>query len=144
MSRDAVKTPKRRRRLAVVLTVLILVAGAAAGAWWLGKNAAGVGAVGVDFFRTEASEARYMAAYDAVLAKWPVAYEDIVVPTRLGATHVIASGPADGSPLVLLHAAMATATVWRPNVEGLSEHFRVYAVDIVGQGGRSVASRSSR
>jgi pimeloyl-ACP methyl ester carboxylesterase len=143
MRPDTVKKPKRWRRLAaVVLAVLVLVAGAAAGgAWWLGKNAAGVGAVGVDFFRTEAAGARYMAAYDAVLAKWPVAYEDIVVPTRLGATHVIASGPEDAPPLVLLHAAMATATVWRPNVEALSEHFRVYAVDVIGQGGRSVASR---
>jgi pimeloyl-ACP methyl ester carboxylesterase len=97
--------------------------------------------VSAAFFKTEAAEARYMAAYDAVLAKWPVAYEEITVPTRLGATHVIASGPADAPPLVLLHAMMATATVWRPNVEALSEHFRVYAVDTVGQGGRTVASR---
>jgi pimeloyl-ACP methyl ester carboxylesterase len=36
---------------------------------------------------------------------------------------------------------MATATIWRPNVAGLSRHFRVYAVDVVGQGGYSVASR---
>ena len=76
-----------------------------------------------------------------MLAKWPIAYEEITVPTRLGATHVIASGPADAPPLVLLHAAMATATVWRPNVEALSQYFRVYAVDVVGQGGRTVASR---
>jgi pimeloyl-ACP methyl ester carboxylesterase len=139
MRPDTVKKPKRWRRPAAgVLAVVVLVAGAA---WWLGKNAAGVGAVGVDFFRTEASEARYRAAYDAVLAKWPVAYEEITVPTRLGATHVIVSGPADAPPLVLLHAAMATATVWRPNVEALSQHFRVHAVDIIGQGGRSVASR---
>jgi pimeloyl-ACP methyl ester carboxylesterase len=31
--------------------------------------------------------------------------------------------------------------VWRPNVEALSERFRVYAVDIVGQDGRTIASR---
>jgi pimeloyl-ACP methyl ester carboxylesterase len=128
------KTPKRRRRLAV-LTVIALAAGGVAGAVWLGRD------VSVAFFKTEAAEARYLAAYDAVLAKWPVAYEEITVPTRLGATHVIASGAADAPPLVLLHAAMATATVWRPNVEALSEHFRVYAVDVIGQGGRSVASR---
>lgn len=139
MNTDAVKKPKKRwRRLAAaVLAVLVLSVGVVAGTvWWLGR-----GAAGVDFFRTEAAEARYVAAYDAVLAKWPVAYEEITVPTRLGTTHVIASGRADAPPLVLLHAAMATATVWRPNVATLSEHFRVYAVDIVGQGGKSVASR---
>jgi pimeloyl-ACP methyl ester carboxylesterase len=134
--RDGVKTPKRRRRLAAALAVLALAAaGVVAGAVWLGRN------VSVAFFKTEAAAARYMAAYDAVLAKWPVAYQEITVPTRLGATHVIASGAADAPPLVLLHAAMATATVWRPNVEALSEHFRVYAVDVIGQGGRTVASR---
>jgi pimeloyl-ACP methyl ester carboxylesterase len=140
MSRDAIKTPKRRRRLVAALVVVVLAVGGIAGAaWWVGTRA--VAAAGVDFFTTEEAKARYMAAYDAVVAKWPVAYEEITVPTRLGATHVIASGPADAPPLVLLHAAMATATVWRPNVEALSAHFRVYAVDVVGQGGRSVASR---
>ncbi len=135
MHPDTVKAPKRRWRVAAALVSLALVAGVGAGAVWLGRDG------GVAFFKTEAAEARYMAAYDAVLATWPVEYEDITVPTRLGATHVIASGPTDAPPLVLLHAAMATATVWRPNVEALSEHFRVYAVDVVGQGGRTVASR---
>jgi pimeloyl-ACP methyl ester carboxylesterase len=140
MSPDVVKKPKRRRRLVVALAaVAVVLAGLAGAAWWVGTRA--VAAAGVDFFRTEEAKARYMAAYDAVLAKWPVAYEDITVPTRLGATHVIASGPADAPPVILLHAAMATATIWRPNVEALSEHFRVYAVDVIGQGGRSVASR---
>ena len=135
MQPDRVKTPKRRRRLAAAMAVLVLAVGVVAGALWLGRDTS------VAFFKTEAAEARYTAAYAAVLAKWPVAYQEITVPTRLGATHVIASGPADAPPLVLLHAAMATATVWRPNVEALSEHFRVYAVDIVGQGGKTVASR---
>jgi pimeloyl-ACP methyl ester carboxylesterase len=37
-----------------------------------------------------------------------------------------------------------SATVWRPNVEGLSRHFRTYAVDVIGQAGKSVASRRTR
>jgi pimeloyl-ACP methyl ester carboxylesterase len=57
---------------------------------------------------------------------------------------VIASGMVDAPPLVLLHAVMTTATVWRPNVLTLSQHFRVYAVDVIGQGGYSVATRKIR
>lgn len=45
---------------------------------------------------------------------------------------------------MLLHAAVATATVWRPNVEGLSHHFRIYTLDIIGQYGKSVSSRPIR
>ena len=43
-------------------------------------------------FKTPESQAKYMAAYDAVLAIWPVPYESFDVPTRFGKTHIIASG----------------------------------------------------
>lgn len=56
------------------------------------------------------------------------------VPTRFGETHVIASGPQDAPPLVLLHALLATATSWYRNVAALSQSYRVYAVDIIGEG----------
>jgi pimeloyl-ACP methyl ester carboxylesterase len=91
-------------------------------------------------YKTEDSKARYLAAYEAALAAWPIAYERINVPTRFGATHVIASGPRDAPPLLLLHSLAATTTVWRPNVEALSEHHRTYAVDIIGQTGTSIAT----
>ena len=95
-------------------------------------------------FRSEAGRARYMAAYDAVLAEWPVAYEEVDVPTRLGSTHVVASGPGDAPALVLLPSFAGTATVWRLNVEALSRQFRTYAVDVIGQPGKSRAVRRLR
>jgi len=95
-------------------------------------------------FKTEAGRARYLAAYDAVLAEWPVPYQELDLPTRLGSTHVIASGPADAPPLILLPSFAGSAVVWRLNVEGLSRHFRVYAVDVIGQPGKSQATRRLR
>jgi pimeloyl-ACP methyl ester carboxylesterase len=95
-------------------------------------------------FKTEAGEARFLAAYEAALAQWPVPCEEIDVPTRLGPAHVIASGPKDAPPLVLLPGFAGTALVWRLNVEALSRHFRVYALDVVGQPGRSPARRRLR
>src|SRR5580692_9524168 len=88
-------------------------------------------------FKSDAARARYLAAYDAVLAEWPVAYEEIDVPTRLGSTHVVVSGPADAPPVLLLPSFAGTATVWRLNVAGLGHHFRTYAVDVIGQPGKS-------
>jgi len=95
-------------------------------------------------FKTEAGRARYLAAYDAVLKAWPVAYQDLDVPTRLGLTHVIASGAPESPPLIQLPSFAGSATVWRLNVEGLSRHFRVYAVDVIGQPGKSQAIRRLR
>ena len=95
-------------------------------------------------FRTEAGRARYLAAYDAALAAWPVPYEEIDVATRLGPTHVVASGPADAPPLILLPSFAGAAVVWRLSVEGLARHHRTYAVDVIGQPGKSLAARRLR
>ncbi len=95
----------------------------------------------IEAIRTPDIAARYMTAYEALLRKWPAAYESLHIPTRYGSTHVIASGARDAPPLVLLHAFQATALAWSANVEGLSRHFRVYAVDVIGQGGKSASRR---
>ncbi|WP_161634521.1 alpha/beta fold hydrolase [Mesorhizobium loti] len=85
-----------------------------------------------------------MAAYDAMLRDWPVAFEEFDLTTRLGPTHVIASGPPDAPPLLLLTSFAGTATVWRLNVAGLSRRYRTYAVDVIGQPGKSLARRRLR
>jgi pimeloyl-ACP methyl ester carboxylesterase len=95
----------------------------------------------VEAIKSEEVRANYLAAYDALLEKWPVSHEELVVTTRFGATHIVCSGSAHAPPVVLLHAFQATAMVWRFNVEALSRDFRVYAVDVIGQGGKSASSR---
>lgn len=92
-------------------------------------------------FKTEAGRDRYLTAYNAVLADWPVPYEELDVPTRLGSARVVASGPKGAPPVVLLPSFAGSATLWRPNVAALSEHFRVLAVDVVGQPGKSQCTR---
>jgi pimeloyl-ACP methyl ester carboxylesterase len=95
-------------------------------------------------FRSPEGEARFMQAYDAVVKDWPVAYQELDLPTRFGRTHVIASGRPDASALVLLPSLAATATLWYPNVATLSRHYRVYAVDVIGQVGKSIPTRRMR
>ncbi|RSZ31446.1 MULTISPECIES: alpha/beta hydrolase [unclassified Variovorax] len=95
-------------------------------------------------FRSEEARVRYIAAYDAVVRDWPVPFEEIDVETRLGPTHLIASGPPDAPPLLLLGSFAASATVWRVNVEALSQHFRTYAIDVIGQAGKSRAMHPIR
>jgi len=89
-------------------------------------------------FASAANEAAFNAAYDAVLGKWPVSVESVKVPSAYGTTHVQVTGPQEGKPLVLLHGGGATSTVWFANVGALSRTHRVYAVDQMGDAGRSV------
>ena len=88
-------------------------------------------------FKSAGGEAAFLAAYDGAMSRWPVPYEAIDVPTRFGPTHVVVSGPRDAPPLVLLHGYQATLTMWAPNVADFARAFRVYAIDVMGQPGRS-------
>ena len=92
----------------------------------------------ISVFRSSEGEAQYYAAYDAVLKQWPVPYEELYVPTRFGDTHVIASGPKDAAPLVLLHPAGGGGVIWIRNVESLSQRYRVYAVDTISEPNKSI------
>ncbi|MEO8679856.1 MAG: alpha/beta hydrolase [Vicinamibacterales bacterium] len=92
-------------------------------------------------FKSDAAAARFAEIYEARLAAWPVPFEEIDVPTRVGTTHVVASGPPGSPPLVLLPALMASATVWRANIASLSRHFRTYAVDVIGEPNKSRPTR---
>jgi pimeloyl-ACP methyl ester carboxylesterase len=79
--------------------------------------------------------------YRELLAGWPVPAEKLRVPTREGETFVVASGPPDAPPLVFLHGSGANAVMWAGDVAVWSEHFRVYAVDIIGEPGLSAPAR---
>ena len=89
-------------------------------------------------FRTPEGQARYFAAYDATLALWPVPVFAFDLPTRFGSTHVNACGPEDAPPLLLLPGQAVSSTVWHPNVAELSRTWRLYALDIIGDMGKSV------
>jgi pimeloyl-ACP methyl ester carboxylesterase len=60
-----------------------------------------------------------------------------MVPTAFGDTHVLVSGEPDAAPVVLLHATGTSATGWLKNVGALTQHHRVFAVDLIGEAGRS-------
>lgn len=89
-------------------------------------------------FLTPAARDRYLAIYQNILKRWPVAYTEQSVPTSYGKTHVIISGPEEAPPLVLLHGYMATNLMWESHIELLSRHYRCYSVQTVNDAGLSV------
>lgn len=81
-----------------------------------------------------------MAIYDAKLAHWPTPYETRYVDTSYGKVHVIISGPEDASPVLLLNAGQMAGWSWISNVGSLNEHYRTYAIDTIGEPGKSELS----
>ncbi|MCZ4522268.1 alpha/beta hydrolase [Rhodococcus ruber] len=80
----------------------------------------------------------FFSAYDRVLAKWPPPIDTIDSESDYGTTRVNACGPIDGPPVVLLPGGGATSTVWFDNVATLARGNRVFAIDPMGDPGRSI------
>jgi pimeloyl-ACP methyl ester carboxylesterase len=98
----------------------------------------------IPIFRSLADKEQFMAAYDAVMLHWPVAYEDLIVKTRFGSTHIVASGPVDAHPIILLPPGGGYAPIWIRNVGSLSQIHRVYVVDIIGELNKSIPIKPIR
>ena len=92
-------------------------------------------------FRSHKAKDRYLKHYDLRAQTWPVASETRTIDTSYDHTFVRISGPPEAQPLVLLPSAAASSLIWMPNVEALSAHYRVYAVDNIYDFGRSVYTR---
>jgi pimeloyl-ACP methyl ester carboxylesterase len=91
----------------------------------------------ISVFRNESGQKAVMDLYDSIINSVGIAYEDYYLSTRLGETHIIVSGKVEKPPLILIHAYYASAASWYRNLKILSENFRVYNVDIIGDPNKS-------
>lgn len=88
-------------------------------------------------FRSEFGRQLVLKAYDKVVNSIGIEYQDIYLPTRLGETHIIITGSDLNPPLILIHAYYASAASWYKNLKQLSENYRVYNIDIIGDPNKS-------
>jgi pimeloyl-ACP methyl ester carboxylesterase len=94
-------------------------------------------------YKSPKAERKALASYDKVLTHWPIVYENSLFKTSFGDTYVMLSGSQDSKPLVLLHGGGGNSSMWFYNIEALSKHFRIYAIDIIGEAGKSAGTRPS-
>jgi pimeloyl-ACP methyl ester carboxylesterase len=90
-------------------------------------------------YKSEAGARLLRERYLEALKAWP--HDELRVPTPEGETFVVAAGPAEAPPLVLLHGSGSNSAEWAHRFPALTERFRVYAVDIIGEPGLSAETR---
>ena len=94
-------------------------------------------------YKSAGSARRIHELYREILSRWPVPSQHLRLPTREGETFVIACGPESAPPLLLFHGAGANSATWIADVPKWAAHFRVYAVDMIGEPGLSAPCRPS-
>ncbi|MDH6281319.1 alpha/beta fold hydrolase [Prescottella agglutinans] len=98
----------------------------------------------VSEFAGTASGRAFDERYDCVLGKWGVPVEGVDVETRHGTTRVNVCGPVTAPPVVLLAGGGATSMSWFEVAGELAATHRVFAVDHLGDVGRSVIRERMR
>lgn len=80
----------------------------------------------------------FPAAYDALLERWQIPIKTLDIPGEFGTTRVNVCGPEGATPLVLVHGGRTASPGWFANAAELAREHRVYAIDTMGDPGRSV------
>lgn len=88
-------------------------------------------------YKSEEYRSKLLKIYEKKLAQWPVPYETTFVETEYGRIHVTISGPENAPPVLLINASGLSGWSWIHNVEALSNEYRTFAVDNIGEGGKN-------
>lgn len=88
-------------------------------------------------FKSRATEEEYYLCYDKSLNRFGLEGTSYYISTSFGDTYVLCFGDPSKKPLILLHGMTMSSTMWYPNMKQLIQERCVYAVDIVGDFGRS-------
>jgi pimeloyl-ACP methyl ester carboxylesterase len=92
------------------------------------------------FYKSLAGYNAIMSWYEDALDTVDVPLKSLYVETSFGRTHMLVCGPEDAEPLFLIPGTAGCAPLWRRQFAEFSKHYRVYALDVIGQPGRSEAN----
>lgn len=88
-------------------------------------------------YKSGYGKAAILKKYDLLLSQWPVPYEELNINTPYGKTYIIISGEKSLPPLILLHGSGSNSSMWIGDVAEYSKYYRVFAIDIPGDPGKS-------
>ncbi|MEU8632121.1 alpha/beta hydrolase [Amycolatopsis sp. NPDC048633] len=95
-------------------------------------------------FASPQAEREYDAVYERGLAALPAPTGQHDIPTAFGTARVYRFGSGPAIPAVLLPGRAGTAVMWQPNLPAWSRRGPVYAIDLLGEPGRSTQTTPIR
>ena len=96
-------------------------------------------------YKSPEGEATVLEMYDRFQADIAIHFEDLLLDTRFGTTHILATGPQNAPPVVITHGGNQTNPHALRRLAPLlkRERYRVYAPDTIGHPGKSAQTRLS-
>ena len=94
-------------------------------------------------FKSTFGKEEILNYYDEVLNKYSDNNKQYYIETRYGKTFVIESGEKTAPPLILLHGSGMSSFMWLKDLKEYSKKYRVFAIDILGEPGKSDDNRLS-
>ncbi|WP_238881797.1 alpha/beta fold hydrolase [Clostridium sp. YIM B02551] len=88
-------------------------------------------------FKSVQGKNEILKYYDCFIEKIDFSHEIININSCLGNTFIIASGKKEAPPVILFHGSGMNSFMWLKDIKEYSLNYRVYAIDIPGEPGKS-------
>jgi len=92
-------------------------------------------------YRSDEGKSIVQIFYETLLLQWHKPYKQITLKTTFGDTFIIESGLKESSAILFLHGSGSNSAMWLSDAMTLSETYHVFAIDIIGECGKSSENR---
>ena len=94
-------------------------------------------------YKSESGKKQIQVFYDEILKDWNKPSKHHYLETEFGKTFIIESGSNSNPVILLLHGTGSNSAMWTADVKTLSKDYHVFAIDIIGECGKSAENRPS-
>ena len=94
-------------------------------------------------YKTDEGKRQVISFYENLLEHWQQPSKQLILETNFGDTFIIESGTNNTESVLLLHGSGSNLAMWIADVKELSQYYHVFAIDIIGECGKSSENRPS-
>ena len=92
-------------------------------------------------YKSDEGKKQVLSYYETLLEQWHQPFRQINLETKFGATFIIESGKKESPAVLFLHGSGSNSAMWLADAMILSETYHVFAIDIIGECGKSSENR---
>jgi pimeloyl-ACP methyl ester carboxylesterase len=92
-------------------------------------------------YKTDEGKKQVLRYYETLLSQWHQPALQLTVETTFGNSFIIESGKKEAPAILLLHGSGSNSAMWIADVAEISKTYHVFAIDIIGECGKSAENR---